>query len=140
LGRVDAERRRSFYENLASASGGNVRDALALWINAVTHVDGDVVNLSNIIEPSMAWFDQLGRDAHRVAAAVTVCGTLSAAEGVDVMHWPSARVDAALAALHGAHVIVLCGEDRYQLWPPASRRVTALLEERRRLIPMEESP
>ncbi len=135
----ESERRRAFYDALTDAAGGNIRDALTLWINTISRVDGAVVTLGHVTDQPLDWFDQLSRDAHRVAAALVLCGTLSSEEGVEVMRWPTDRVEAALAALHGAQIIERDDDARYQVWAPAWRRVTEQLEARRNLIPPEAS-
>ncbi|MGM0576731.1 MAG: cation:proton antiporter [Myxococcota bacterium] len=143
VARRPEDRRRRFYQALTVASAGNVRDALALWLNAVEYVEHDTIHLRNVRAPSTAWFDQLGRDAHHLAALAVLCGSLTRAEAAEALRWSPDRVDAAAAVLAGAGLVDSPGNGgRFSLWPPAWGCVTRELEARRLLVtsPPEEAP
>lgn len=132
----DEEQRAHFLGTLARASGGNIRDALTLFVNAIEVVEGDVVVLGPVVTASLGWFDQLGRDAHRVLAAHVISGTLDTTETHETLLLPSDRLSAARARLLGAGLLVPAGRDRDRLrvQPHALRRVTDLLLERNELL------
>ena len=132
-GRTVDARRRWFYRELAAESGGNIRDALAQWLNAVETVDGDTLLLRPIRPRALPWFDQLGRDAHRVLGLLTVCGTLNQREAVEALHWTAERTRAALLLLEGTGLVDRDSDadDRLRVWPPVWRRVKRRLVKRR---------
>lgn len=133
------ENRRRYLIKLAQKSGGNIRDALSLWLNAIDHVDEQVIAVGPIRAPALAWFDQLGRDAHRVLALVVVCGTATPDEAREALRWTSDRVNAALTRLQSAGLLVDVPDEphRFRLVPSAWRRVTELLQDKNELIPPE---
>ncbi|MCA9518135.1 MAG: cation:proton antiporter [Myxococcales bacterium] len=134
--RSEEEQRTRFLRTLARASGGNIRDALTLFVNAIEEVDGDVVVLGPVVTAGLGWFDQLGRDAHRLLAAHVLCGTLDTGEAHETLLLPSDRLAAARARLLGAGLLVPAGRDpdRLRVQPHALRRVTDLLIERNELL------
>ena len=126
------ERRKLFYRELAAASGGNIGDALTLWLNAVESVEGDTVYLRPVTSPALAWFDQLGRDAHRVLALTMQCGLIGREEAIEALGWDGARVDEALSLTRGAGLLRQpAGDERFCVHPRAWRRAAELLEHRR---------
>lgn len=130
------QRRDDFYAQLAQASGGNVRDAMALWLNAVEEVAGDRVRMRPVARPGLAWFEQLGRDAHRVLALAILTGSITSGEVRDALGCSPAAAHGQLALLEGASLLCAHPDDseRRIIWPPVWRRVAELLE-LRRLVP-----
>ncbi|PKN56268.1 MAG: hypothetical protein CVU56_16895 [Deltaproteobacteria bacterium HGW-Deltaproteobacteria-14] len=126
------EQRQRFLRELAALSGGNIRDALTLFVNAIEDVGPEEIRLAPLTAPSLSWFDQLGRDAHRLLAACVICGTLSLREAREVLLLPRERVASACARLVGAGLLVPAGRDaeRLTVRPHIWRRVVDLLIER----------
>jgi len=126
------EQRRRFLRRLAQESGGNIRDALTLFVNAIEEIGQEEIRLAPLTAPSLSWFDQLGRDAHRLLAACVVCGALNPREAREVLLLPEERVAAACARLVGTGLLVPSGGDagRLALRPHTWRRIVDLLVER----------
>ena len=133
-------RRRLFFERLARESGGNIRDAMALWLCAVDRVDADTVLLRAIQRHPLPWFDQLGRDAHRLLAVLVQCGTLTLPEAEEAIRWRDDRTRAAFVLLEGAGLAerVDGDTDRFRIWPPVWRRMAQRLT-REGLLPGPET-
>jgi Kef-type K+ transport system membrane component KefB len=130
-----ARRREAFYADLARASGGNIRDALALWLNAVERVEGDTVHLAPIAPMDLSWFDGLGRDAWHVLALSMLSGTVAVREAADALRWTEARARSAMAFLESAHLLVTTREEgRFRVWPPVWRHVWEQLHRRSLLL------
>jgi Kef-type K+ transport system membrane component KefB len=133
--RAPAERRAAFYADLAQASGGNIRDALALWLNAVERVEGDTVHLAPIAPLDVSWFDGLGRDAWHVLSVSMLSGTVAEAEVAEALHWTKARALAAISFLETAHLLVaIRDQGRFRVWPPVWRHVWEQLYARNLLL------
>ncbi len=133
--RAPVERRAAFYADLARASGGNIRDALALWLNAVERVEGDTVHLAPIAPLDVSWFDGLGRDAWHVLAVAMLSGTVAEAEVAEALHWTKARALAAISFLETAHLLVaIRDQGRFRVWPPVWRHVWDQLHARNLLL------
>lgn len=133
--RAPAERRVAFYADLARASGGNIRDALSLWLNAVQRVEGDTVYLAPITPLDVSWFDGLGRDAWHVLAVSMLSGTIVEAEAAEALRWTETRALAAISFLETAHLLVAIGDEgRVRVWPPVWRHVWEQLHARNLLL------
>ncbi|MFT7579165.1 MAG: Kef-type K+ transport system membrane component KefB [Myxococcota bacterium] len=130
---TESDQRKRFLAQLELASGGNIRDALTLFINAIDEVNTECIRLRPIQTQNFAWFDQLGRDAHRLLATIIVSGSLSEREATMALLWPIDRLRAAKARLSGAQLVVSVGNARFKVRPYAWRRVTAALESRNQL-------
>ncbi len=135
--RASAEEQRArFLAQLAAASGGNIRDALSLFINAIDEVDSEQIRLRPVAVPALSWFDQLGRDAHRLLAAIVLSGTLGHSEALAALRWQPERLAAARARVLGAALAVAADRegDRIRVAPYAWRRVVAALSRRNHLL------
>jgi len=129
------ELRGRFLTRLVRLSGGSIRDTLNLFINAIEDVGIDNVRPDHPRTPSLGWFDQLGRDAHRLLAAVIISGTLTAQEAREALLFSPGRIAAARALLLGAGLVVPVGEgDRVRVLPYAWRRARDLLLARNELV------
>ncbi|MEZ4268306.1 MAG: cation:proton antiporter [Myxococcota bacterium] len=134
-GRAPAERRAAFYADLARASGGNIRDALALWLNSVERVEGDTVHLRSVAPLDVSWFDGLGRDAWHVLSLAMLSGTVSEAEIAEALRWSETRALGAISFLESAHLLVaIRDEGRFRVWPPVWRHVWEQLHARSLLL------
>ncbi|MCB9729765.1 MAG: cation:proton antiporter [Deltaproteobacteria bacterium] len=134
-GRRPNQRRAAFYAELSRRSGGNIRDALALWLNAVDRVEGDTVHLAPIAPVDVSWFDGLGRDAWHVLALAMLSGSLTEGEVAESLRWSRPRALAAIAFLESAHLLVtIRDEGRFRVWPPVWRHVWEQLRRRNLLL------
>ncbi len=129
------ELRARFLQRLARLSGGNLRDALNLFINAIDEVGVADIRPRAVSTPDLGWFDQLGRDAQRLLAATVVSGSLTTRESQDTLLFGAARIAAARARLLGAGLLeVMPDGDRARVAPYAWRRVRDLLVARNALL------
>ena len=89
-----------------------------------------------VARPGLAWFEQLGRDAHRVLALAILTGSITSGEVRDALGCSPAAAHGQLALLEGASLLCAHPDDseRRIIWPPVWRRVAELLE-LRRLVP-----
>ncbi len=130
------EQRTRFLRTLAKTSGGNARDALTQFMNAIVEVESEAIRLGPITVAPLSWFDQLGRDAHRLLALHVLCGPLSFAECQSSLLWAPPRLEAAKARLLGAGLLVRerSGTERLKLRSHVWRVVTDALIARGELL------
>jgi|GEM_PF-503578 len=145
--RDDDARRNRFSRRLFAVSGGNVRDGISVFVNAIDEVSEEVVRLNDIEAPALSWFEHLGRDAQRVLALAIITGSISRPEAIRALRWTDARLDAALGRLVGAHLLVLSnvapGDEpgaRWEVHAPVWRRVQQRLAENNLLIDPARGP
>ncbi|MEC8022439.1 MAG: cation:proton antiporter [Myxococcota bacterium] len=129
--RTSELRRYSFYRELARASGGNIADATNLWIRSIEGIDGDIVHVRNIGVPSLAWFGQLGRDAHRLLALAVVAGGVTRSEAREALRWSDDRLAPQWSLLHATGLFrpMESEPDRFEVWPCSWRTVVERLVE-----------
>mgnify|MGYP002032877616 CR=1 FL=1 len=134
--RDDEARRRRYCQRIAAASDGNIRNALTLVVNGVVKVDNEVVALQHTPPPRIAWFEQLGRDAHRVLALVVLTGTTARDEALRSMRWAPDRLDAAISRLVNSGALIPMREqpERLSLRSGIWVSVVRELEERSLLL------
>ncbi len=145
--RDEAACRRRFARKLEAVAGGNVRDGISAFVNAIEDVDDEVVKLNDVESPALSWFDHLGRDAQRVLALTTLTGSISRAEASEALRWSDAKLDASLGRLMGSQLLVHSdaapGDDpgtRWEVRGAVWRRVRELLAEQNLLIDPERGP
>jgi hypothetical protein len=118
-------RRHSFYRRLASFAAGNIGDATNLWLRAIQEVVGDVVHVGHASVPRLAWFGQLGRDAHRLLALAVVTGGVTRREATEALRWSEERLAPQWSLLHATGLFrpMVSEPDRFEVWPPSWRTV-----------------
>jgi hypothetical protein len=93
------------------------------------------VYLKPVAAPQLTWFDQLGRDAHRLLALTVLCGSLSRVEAIMALRWTPDRLEPVLGRLVGAGLITQDEQrDRWRVRGAVWRQVTELLRHRHELI------
>lgn len=145
--RDDEARRRRFAKRLSQVAAGNVRDGIAVFVNAVDTVEEEVVRLQEVRAPALSWFSRIGRDPQRVLALTVLTGSISVDEANVALRWPSHRLDASMSRLIGAQLLVRAeqapGDEpgaRWQVRGAVWRRVCELLAENNLLIDPHRGP
>lgn len=129
--RDDEARRRRYCQRVAEAAHGNIRNALTLVVNGIERVEDETIFLAHVPTPRIPWFEQLGRDAHRVLALVVLTGSTAREEARSSIRWAPERLDAALSRLTngGALVPMVDHPERWELrpgiWPSVVRELEA---------------
>jgi Kef-type K+ transport system membrane component KefB len=139
--RDDDARRRRYCERIAENADGNIRNALTLVVNGVVHVDNETMELEHIVPPRVTWFEQLGRDCHRILALVVVTGTTGREEALRSMRWAPERLDASISRLVNSGALVPMREqpERLQLRSGVWVSVVQELEARNLLLEGEDA-
>jgi Kef-type K+ transport system membrane component KefB len=139
--RDDDARRRRYCERVAENSDGNIRNALTLVVNGVVHVDNETIELEHATPPRVTWFEQLGRDCHRILALVVLTGTTGREEALRSLRWAPERLDASISRLVNTGALIPMREqpERLRLRSGVWVSVVQELEGRNLLIEGEDS-